>query len=94
MAGDSETGIGIMKMDAGLDTGPVAMEERVAIAPDMTAGELHDQLMAIGADLMQRAMAAPGAGFADPDTATGRGHRLRRQDQQGGNPHRFFSAGR
>ncbi len=58
MAGDSETGIGIMKMDAGLDTGPVAMEERVAIAPDMTAGELHDQLMGIGADLMQRAMAA------------------------------------
>ncbi len=58
MAGDSETGIGIMKMDVGLDTGPVAMEERVAIAPDMTAGELHDQLMGIGADLMQRAMAA------------------------------------
>lgn len=58
MAGDNETGIMVMKMDEGLDTGPVAMEERVAIGPDMTAGELHDRLMLIGADLMQRAMAA------------------------------------
>ena len=58
MAGDAETGIGVMKMDEGLDTGAVAMEERVAIEPDMTAGELHDRLMTIGADLMQRAMAA------------------------------------
>jgi methionyl-tRNA formyltransferase len=56
MAGDRETGMMIMKMDAGLDTGPVAMAERVAIAPDMTAGELHDRLMAIGADLMVKAM--------------------------------------
>ncbi|MEM9104027.1 MAG: methionyl-tRNA formyltransferase [Pseudomonadota bacterium] len=58
MAGDTETGIMVMKMDKGLDTGPVAMEERVAITPDMTAGELHDRLMIIGGDLMQRAMAA------------------------------------
>jgi methionyl-tRNA formyltransferase len=58
MAGDTETGVMVMKMDKGLDTGPIAMEERVAIAPDMTAGELHDRLMIIGADLMQRAMAA------------------------------------
>ncbi len=58
MAGDTETGIMVMKMDAGLDTGPIAMEERVAIGPDMTAGELHDRLMVITGDLMQRAMAA------------------------------------
>ncbi|MDA4846281.1 methionyl-tRNA formyltransferase [Hoeflea poritis] len=58
MAGDNETGVMVMKMDEGLDTGPVAMEERVAIAQDMTAGELHDKLMIIGGDLMQRAMAA------------------------------------
>ena len=58
MAGDSETGIAVMKMDEGLDTGAITMEERVAIEPDMTAGELHDRLMTIGADLMQRAMAA------------------------------------
>ncbi len=60
MAGDDETGIMVMKMDAGLDTGPIAMEERLAIAPDMTAGDLHDRLMLIGGDLMQRAMAALG----------------------------------
>ncbi|EHK59101.1 methionyl-tRNA formyltransferase [Allomesorhizobium alhagi] len=56
MAGDRETGMMIMKMDEGLDTGPVAVAERVAIAPDMTAGELHDRLMTIGADLMAKAM--------------------------------------
>ena len=58
MAGDSETGIMVMKMDEGLDTGPVAMAEKVKITADMTAGELHDQLSAAGADLMVRAMAA------------------------------------
>ncbi|RZS87886.1 methionyl-tRNA formyltransferase [Phyllobacterium myrsinacearum] len=58
MAGDSETGMMIMKMDEGLDTGPVAMAEKVKITPDTTAGELHDQLSMIGADLMVRAMAA------------------------------------
>jgi len=58
MAGDAETGMMIMKMDAGLDTGPVAMAEKVAITPDMTAGELHDRLSMIGADLMIRAMGA------------------------------------
>ncbi|MEJ5020137.1 methionyl-tRNA formyltransferase [Ochrobactrum vermis] len=58
MAGDSETGMMIMKMDAGLDTGPVAMVEKVAITPDMAAGELHDRLSQIGADLMIRALGA------------------------------------
>ncbi|MGP3711656.1 methionyl-tRNA formyltransferase [Brucella sp. RRSP16] len=58
MAGDAETGMMIMKMDAGLDTGPVAMAEKVAITPDMTAGELHDRLSMIGADLMIRALSA------------------------------------
>jgi len=58
MAGDRETGVAVMKMEEGLDTGPVAMVERVAITPDMTAGELHDRLMGLGADLMVRALAA------------------------------------
>ena len=58
MAGDAETGVAVMKMEEGLDTGPVAMAERVAIGPDMTAGELHDRLMGLGADLMVRALAA------------------------------------
>ncbi|WP_307286343.1 methionyl-tRNA formyltransferase [Phyllobacterium ifriqiyense] len=58
MAGDLETGIMIMKMDEGLDTGPVAMVEKINITADMTAGELHDQLSMAGADLMVRAVAA------------------------------------
>jgi methionyl-tRNA formyltransferase len=58
MAGDAETGVTIMKMDEGLDTGAMAMIERAAIGPDMTAGELHDLLARLGADLMLRALAA------------------------------------
>jgi methionyl-tRNA formyltransferase len=58
MAGDNETAVVVMKMAEGLDTGPIAMAERSAIGPDMTAGELHDQLGRLGADLMVRALAA------------------------------------
>ncbi len=58
MAGDEETAIMIMKMDEGLDTGPVAMMETVAITPNMTSGELHDKLSLTGADLMVRALGA------------------------------------
>jgi methionyl-tRNA formyltransferase len=58
MAGDAETGVMVMRMEAGLDTGPVAMVERLAIGPDMTAGELSDRLSRLGADLMVRALAA------------------------------------
>ncbi|HKH32948.1 MAG TPA: methionyl-tRNA formyltransferase, partial [Beijerinckiaceae bacterium] len=58
MAGDAETGVAVMKMEEALDTGPVAMVERVPISPDMTAGELHNRLAPLGADLMVRALAA------------------------------------
>ena len=58
MAGDGETGVMVMRMEAGLDTGPIAMAERVAIGPDTTAAELHDVLSATCADLMVRAMGA------------------------------------
>jgi len=58
MAGDKESGVTIMKMDEGLDTGAMAMVERVPIAPDMTTGDLHDALARLGADLMVRALAA------------------------------------
>jgi methionyl-tRNA formyltransferase len=58
MAGDAETGVTIMKMDEGLDTGAMAMAERTVIAPDMTAGGLHDVLARLGADLMTRTLAA------------------------------------
>ncbi|WMS41246.1 methionyl-tRNA formyltransferase [Acuticoccus sp. MNP-M23] len=56
MAGDAETGVGVMKMEAGLDTGPVAMEERIPIGPTDTAGELTTRLSRLGADLMVRAL--------------------------------------
>jgi methionyl-tRNA formyltransferase len=58
MAGDTETGVMVMKMDVGLDTGDVAMAERTAISDAMTAADLHDVLAPLGADLMVRAMGA------------------------------------
>jgi methionyl-tRNA formyltransferase len=58
MAGDAETGVTVMKMDEGLDTGDMAMIERVRIGADMTAGELHDAMARLGGDLMARALAA------------------------------------
>ena len=58
MAGDAETGVMVMKMDEGLDTGPVAISERAAIDADMTAGELSEHLASLGADLMVRALSA------------------------------------
>ncbi len=57
MAGDAETGMMVMKMEKGLDTGPVALTARVSIDENMTAGELHDALMLKGARLMRDAMA-------------------------------------
>jgi methionyl-tRNA formyltransferase len=58
MAGDTRTGVMVMKMDEGLDTGPVALVEEMPIGAHMTAGELHDRMMVVGADLMGRALAA------------------------------------
>lgn len=58
MAGDSESGVMVMRMDAGLDTGDVAMAERIAITDAMTAADLHDALAPLGADLMVRAIGA------------------------------------
>lgn len=58
MSGDRESGVMVMKMDAGLDTGDVAMAERLPITDAMTASDLHDALAPLGADLMVRAMGA------------------------------------
>jgi methionyl-tRNA formyltransferase len=58
MAGDAETGVMVMKMDAGLDTGDVAMAERMTITDAMTAADVHDALARLGADLMARAIGA------------------------------------
>ncbi|PIS99732.1 methionyl-tRNA formyltransferase [Bradyrhizobium nitroreducens] len=73
MAGDAESGVMVMKMDAGLDTGDVAMAERLAISDNMTALDLHDRLSRLGADLMVRAMAALDRG----------GLQLRKQSEDG-----------
>ncbi|TCU66653.1 methionyl-tRNA formyltransferase [Bradyrhizobium sp. R2.2-H] len=73
MAGDAESGVMVMKMDVGLDTGDVAMAERIAISDSMTALDLHDRLSRLGADLMVRAMAALERG----------GLQLRKQDEDG-----------
>jgi methionyl-tRNA formyltransferase len=58
MAGDRETGVMIMKMDQGLDTGPVALADHLMVGPDATAGEIHDQLSLMGASLMLSALSA------------------------------------
>jgi methionyl-tRNA formyltransferase len=58
MEGDAESGVMVMKMDVGLDTGDVAMAERLPITDAMTAQDLHDALAPLGADLMVRAMGA------------------------------------
>ena len=62
MAGDAETAVMVMRMEQGLDTGPVCLGRDVAIPPDMTAGELHDELSQLGAKLMAEALVRIGAG--------------------------------
>ena len=57
MAGDAETGVCIMQMEAGLDTGPVLLRESLAIGPEDTAGDLHDRLAGLGAELIVAALA-------------------------------------
>ncbi|ODT73250.1 MAG: methionyl-tRNA formyltransferase [Pelagibacterium sp. SCN 63-23] len=73
MAGDRETGIVVMQMDEGLDTGAMGPTEIIPIGKDMVAGELHDQMMRLGADLMGRALAALERGSLDftPQPETG-----------------------
>jgi len=58
MSGDAESGVMVMQMEKGLDTGPVLMAERMTIGADETAGDLHDRLMVLGGDLMARALGA------------------------------------
>ena len=73
MAGDKQTGMMVMKMDVGLDTGPVARTEIVPIGDETTAGELHDALMDVGAKLMVEAMAKLEAGELPLTQQTGVG---------------------
>jgi methionyl-tRNA formyltransferase len=73
LAGDRETGISIMRMDAGLDTGPVLLREALPVLPDDTAGTLHDKLAALGARLVVAALdgLARGTLAATPQPAEG-----------------------
>jgi methionyl-tRNA formyltransferase len=66
LAGDRETGITIMQMDEGLDTGSILLQQAVPILPDTTAGELTDQLAALGARLMLEALDGVAAGTLIP----------------------------
>jgi len=71
MAGDAETGICIMQMDAGLDTGPVLLREATAIGPEETTGALHDRLSAMGATLILTALEQLPALVPEPQPETG-----------------------
>lgn len=73
MAGDTETAAMVMRMDEGLDTGPICLGESIAIGPEMTAGELHDRMALAGAGLVVRALAALERGSMDcrPQPETG-----------------------
>lgn len=68
LAGDNETGITIMQMDEGLDTGNMLLKQSVTINSDWSAGDLHDRLMAVGADLLIRALEMQGKGELNPQT--------------------------
>ncbi len=73
LAGDRETGVSIMQMDSGLDTGPLLMQEKIPILEDDTAGTLHDRLAELGAKLIVQALDALEAGVvkATPQPAEG-----------------------
>ncbi|MCC7046631.1 MAG: methionyl-tRNA formyltransferase [Alphaproteobacteria bacterium] len=73
LAGDRETGVTIMQMDAGLDTGPMLLREAMPIAPDDTGGTLHDKLAALGARMIVEALARLEAGMLErtPQPAEG-----------------------
>ncbi|MEO9188588.1 MAG: methionyl-tRNA formyltransferase [Acetobacteraceae bacterium] len=70
LAGDAETGVTIMRMDEGLDTGPMLLAEAVPITEATTSALLHDQLAEMGARLMLRALAENPRAVAQPDGAT------------------------
>ncbi|MCC7017058.1 MAG: methionyl-tRNA formyltransferase [Rhodospirillales bacterium] len=73
LAGDSETGVTIMQMDEGLDTGGILLAEEIPIGGTATAGELHDALSLLGAKLIVRALEGVAAGTLKPRPQPGRG---------------------
>jgi methionyl-tRNA formyltransferase len=73
MAGDAKTAVMVMRMEEGLDTGPVCLAEPVAIGPEVTAGELHDELARRGASLMVRALGGLDRGLLECTPQPGEG---------------------
>ena len=71
MAGDAETGVCIMQMDAGLDTGPVLLRKSLAIGREETTGELHDRVSALGAGAIVEALARLDSLTPDPQPEEG-----------------------
>ena len=71
MAGDAQTGVCIMQMEAGLDTGPVLLREATAIGAEETTGVLHDRLSLMGARLVVKALADLDALEPEPQPAAG-----------------------
>jgi methionyl-tRNA formyltransferase len=80
LAGDAETGITIMQMDAGLDTGPMLLRRAIPIGPRMTAPDLHDALARLGAELVLRALAENPAPVPQPDEGACYAPKLSRED--------------
>jgi methionyl-tRNA formyltransferase len=80
LAGDARTGITIMRMDAGLDTGPMLLAEAVPIPPRATAADLHDVLADLGARLILRVLAHPPPPVPQPAEGATYAPRLRRED--------------
>jgi methionyl-tRNA formyltransferase len=71
LQGDAETGVSIMLMDAGLDTGEIVLQQRVAIEPGESYGELHDRLAALGAELLGQSIALAERGELGAHPQTG-----------------------
>ncbi len=80
LAGDAETGVTIMRMDAGLDTGPMLLREAVPIIPTTTAAVLHDALAAVGARLVLRALAEDPPAVPQPAEGACYAPKLTRED--------------
>ena len=80
LAGDAETGVTIMQMDAGLDTGAMLLRDSVPIGPTTTAASLHDDLAAMGARLIQRALAIQPAAVSQPAEGATYAAKLTRED--------------
>jgi methionyl-tRNA formyltransferase len=80
LAGDAESGVTIMQLDAGLDTGPLLLQEVVPIGPQITGGALHDVLAMLGARLIQRVLAETLLPTPQPESGITYARKLTRED--------------